>query len=373
MNRRSNSSGRGFTLVELLVVITIIGILIALLLPAVQAARESARRSTCTNNMKQLGIAIHVFYDKTQQYPTLTYGNGVNNQAGTRNTNPQGNESRNTGLMHILPSIDQGPVYDVLAAPFPNPSCLPWGPIRSYSNYPPYVAQIPTFICPSNPTPAATLWGISAPRSYAASVGDSIYVNMYPNSASSPAYLYLTRGVFPVAVYPAVQSRITVSSVTDGVSNTILMGERCYGTDNRRSIKGYFANNVSGINSQPIACLATASGGLYLSTATVMTDRAVGVEWFDGFPAFTGFNTVLPPNSPSCANDNWGDTWGLFSASSFHPGGVNVLFGDGAVRFTSNTIDTGNLAAAEVSSGPSPYGVWGALGSKSGDESVAIP
>jgi prepilin-type processing-associated H-X9-DG protein len=117
----------------------------------------------------------------------------------------------------------------------------------------------------------------------------------------------------------------------------------------------------------------TAINNLYLSTQSVMTSRPAGVQWFDGYPAFTGFNTILPPNSPSCAQDNWGDTWGVFSASSFHPGGVNGLMGDGSVHFITNSINTGNLNSPEVTSGPSPYGVWGAMGSINGGETVVMP
>ena len=112
---------------------------------------------------------------------------------------------------------------------------------------------------------------------------------------------------------------------------------------------------------------------MYLPTTSVMQARAVGVEWFDGFPAFTGFNTVLPPNSPSCAADNWGDTWGVFSASSFHPGGVNVVLGDASVRFVSESIDTGNLSAPEAAGGPQSLRRVGGMGSKDGGESVSLP
>jgi prepilin-type processing-associated H-X9-DG protein len=104
-----------------------------------------------------------------------------------------------------------------------------------------------------------------------------------------------------------------------------------------------------------------------------MTDRPAGVQWFDGYPAFTGVTTVLPPNSPSCAVDNWGDSWGVFSATSYHTGGVNIGLADGTVRFITSAVNTGNLAAAEVTSGPSPYGVWGAMGTRASGESFSNP
>jgi prepilin-type processing-associated H-X9-DG protein len=305
----------------------------------------------------------------------LTLGNG-----GTRGTNPQGNENRNTGLMKVLSYIEQTALFDIASKDFTavSPPVLPWGPIRggapggATTAYPPYTTTIPCFVCPSNPQPAAILWSISSPRSYAVSMGDSIGFNMFPNSSTNYVSTNV-RGVFLPTVFPATGSGVSMSSITDGTSNTVLMAERVFGSGDTRNIKGYFACNVAGLNTLPTTCLGTASGKYYLPSQAVRTDRAVGVEWFDGFPAFTGFSTVLPPNSPSCAVDNWGDSWGLFSASSFHPGGVNVLMGDGSVHFVSETIDTGNLTAAEVTSGPSPYGVWGALGSKSGGEAVSVP
>ncbi|MEW4454006.1 DUF1559 domain-containing protein [Bremerella sp. JC817] len=358
---RKVSIRAGFTLVELLVVIAIIGVLIALLLPAVQQAREAARRMHCSNNLKQLGLAIHNHHDTYLRFPGLRVNNG-----GTRSTDPQGNEGRNSGMMHILPYLEQSAIYDILSAPgnYGGINVLEFGPIRERV-YPPYQATIPAFVCPSNPSPAAQIWSRSwGPRSYAVSVGDTINAS---HNLENP------RGPFG-RVDHGKQHQLTMASVTDGTSNTIMMAERAFGTSgNTRDIRGFFANNVSGLNTSPISCLTTASQGKYNTSQSVQEARAVGVQWFDGFPAFTGVTTVLPPNSPSCANDNWGDQWGLFSASSFHPGGAMVLMIDASVHFIPETIDTGDLTLAEVTSGPSRYGVWGNLGSKSGGETTSLP
>ncbi len=235
----------GFTLVELLVVIAIIGILVALLLPAIQAAREAARRTQCGNNLKQFGVALHNHHDVRKFFPPLNTSNG-----GTRTTNPQGNEGRNSGLMHILPYLEQSAVYDTLSQPgtYGGVSILAWGPIRDRTYYPPYVEQFAAFVCPSNAAPSAAIWGTNAwgPRSYAVCVGDSI-ANVHWNLDN--------RGVF------ARESKVNISAITDGTSNTVIMGERAFASSNRRIIRGNFANNVAGTNTTPIVCLATASEG----------------------------------------------------------------------------------------------------------------
>jgi prepilin-type N-terminal cleavage/methylation domain-containing protein len=232
-------SQRGFTLIELLVVIAIIAILIGLLLPAVQKVREAAARMKCSNNLKQLGLAMHGYHDSYNGFPKLTEGNG-----GSRYTNPQGNEGRNSGFMDILPYIEQQAAYTILNQPYG--SFLPFGPIRSTS-YPPYLVTFTVFVCPSNPTPAQ-IWGVSwGPRSYAACVGDSILNNYALNS---------TRGVFGLTA-------TRIADITDGTSNTLLLAERAFGSTNTRSTKGYFANNVTGLNTSPIVCLSTASSGTY--------------------------------------------------------------------------------------------------------------
>jgi len=351
-NVRIRRSRMGFTLIELLVVIAIIAILIGLLLPAVQKVREAAARMKCSNNLKQLGLAMHTYHDQASTFPTLNEGNG-----GDRNSSPFGNENRNTGLMNILPQLEQAPSYATVsqAGTFGGMAVRPFGPIRNIQSYTPYITKFSVFICPSNPSQAA-IWGTTAwgARSYACSVGDSI-VNVDTNANN--------RGAFG-------RTGARIADITDGTSNTLLMAERAFGSSNTRSVKGYFANNVGGLNTSPIGCLNTASGGSYLPSQSVMTDRPVGVQWFDGYPAFTGVSTILPPNSPSCAADNWGDNWGVFSASSYHTGGVNCLLGDGSVRFVTDSINTGSLTSPE-STGASPYGVWGAMGSKAGGEVVA--
>ena len=100
--------------------------------------------------------------------------------------------------------------------------------------------------------------------------------------------------------------------------------------------------------------------------------RPHGSLWHTGLAPFIGFQTVLPPNSPSCLADNWGDQWGISSASSYHPNGIMASFVDGSVRFISDNIDTGNPSFPEVVAGPSPYGVWGAMGTRAGRETVTL-
>jgi prepilin-type processing-associated H-X9-DG protein len=117
-------------------------------------------------------------------------------------------------------------------------------------------------------------------------------------------------------------------------------------------------------------CRASAvTDGKFFAQGQLISSR-FGISWSDGQNAYIGFNTVLPPNSPACSDGgDWGDqNHMVIPPASRHPGGVNVSFCDGSVRFITNNINTGNLAARQRITGPSVYGVWGAMGSKSGGD-----
>ena len=126
-----------------------------------------------------------------------------------------------------------------------------------------------------------------------------------------------------------------------------------------------------GATDTPAGCRARFVNNQY--TVAVNTDVGTrGGRWSDGAGLFTRFNTMLPPNSPSCmeADNHW--LGGMYSAASSHTGGVNAAFADGSVRFISQNIDSGNQGLRESLTGQSPYGVWGALGSKSGGEVASL-
>jgi prepilin-type processing-associated H-X9-DG protein len=160
----------------------------------------------------------------------------------------------------------------------------------------------------------------------------------------------------------------------DGLSNSIAMSERIwsgnFGLQNSPTIdvrRGTAVN--ASVNTFPGACLTTAAGNFYLPT--VQVKGRFGALWTDGQAERVGFTTILGPNKPSCVNDanvNADSNGGILNASSYHTGGVNVVLMDGSVQFVSSNIDTGNTALAPVTAGPSPYGVWGALGSIDGGE-----
>lgn len=375
---------RAFTLVELLVVIAIIGILIALLLPAVQAAREAARRSQCTNNLKQFGLAMHNYHDT---YHVLGWMRG-----GTdRGNDPVSNQRCLSGFVSLLPFIEQTALYQQITTPqtFGTNVFPAWGPVPWNGNYPLWITKVAPFLCPSDGVASSAVGGY---RNYVMCVGDTINNNCDLWTPTNVPQ-HPNRGAFGSGItdsnndarWQSVTLR-GIADITDGTSNTLAMSETCAGRDTERKLRGNLAV-VTGFDTNPSLCLNTkGTGGLYNDAADVMASGYVSAaRWPDGRTMYGGFTTVLPPNSPSCviANpDDW--EYGIYSPTSNHPGGVNCAIADGSVRFVSETVDAGDpsrVPSDRPDAQPanyafrtiSPYGVWGALGSVSGNESVSLP
>jgi prepilin-type N-terminal cleavage/methylation domain-containing protein/prepilin-type processing-associated H-X9-DG protein len=352
-----------FTLVELLVVIAIIGVLVSLLLPAVQAAREAARRTQCSNGLKQFGLALHNYADIFKRFPPRRGGSVGSNDAARLT----GNFQRLSPFVPLLPFIEQKPLADAIASggSYSGQAFPPGGPAAWYPgtgpNYPPWMTQVPLIICPSDkvPMPTASQHGRN---SFAFSLGDSL-VNHNSNNL-------LMRGIFGSQLCKGF------NDLTDGSSNTIAMSERTWGNNlgigpaSGDDVRIATAVNVTSVSTNPGSCYAQAQGTSFVG---VQIKARFGALWTDGQAERVGFTTVLPPNAPSCVNDdnpNADSNGGVLNPSSYHPGGVNALLADGSVRFINQNINCGNTASPPVTRGKSPYGVWGALGSTEGREAV---
>ena len=301
MSFRSSLAGgsrRGFTLIELLVVIAIIGVLIALLLPAVQAAREAARRAQCVNNLKQIGLGVHNYVNTNDRLPI---GQDVYTDA------PRGYRILTNWSVSLLPYLEQTATYAA------------WNIGYGFSESPnSTVSQIGlgVYHCPSNPTqlveaytlPAgATLSGVAAGGTFRSGLVD---YNCIANVAAPGVQLggmidyYLTPRGAPLSV------------VTDGLSNTIMFAEVTGGPT-------LFLAKKQNAGVGPYAYTTGHLGGLNrLSQRTFSYD---GVTQYGG-------NCVV-----NC-NNNFGSC-----PYSFHPGGVNVAMGDGSVRFIKETIAANTL------------------------------
>lgn len=342
-----------FTLVELLVVIAIIGILIALLLPAVQAAREAARRSQCTNNLKQLGIAVQNYHDATLAFPPLATG-----PLNSGSNDPKGKFHGQLSFLVLLsPYMEQTAIYNQVnwtggggAANF----MQPWN-----AAYQPWFHEIPALLCPSDilcPTATSNAFnGIKyqmGHNNYKASVGTTVNNNQW----------YATNGVFQCDGNGTVALR----DILDGTSHTMLVGERCQGNQtDRYELKSGIAmfSGFQGLaamkgqyNTGYVVCLATVGpDNVHYSPAQAVEKNGswyAGERWCDGAAYYSAFSSIIPPNGPSCLTDTGNDRHpGIFTLSSRHPTGAQVCMADGHVQFLTDTMDIYALQALGTRAG----------------------
>jgi prepilin-type N-terminal cleavage/methylation domain-containing protein/prepilin-type processing-associated H-X9-DG protein len=333
----------GFTLVELLVVIAIIGVLVALLLPAVQAARAAAARMSCSNNVKQIGIGLHNYHDTFKTLTPMNVG---------------GPWEVFSWRVHILPFIEQGSVYDgITFSNITSPTQhVPWSSTQpdALGRLPGYRGvEISAYVCPADGglTAAAANTNTIGRTSYRASVGTTINNNSTGD----------TNGMFR----PVIGRNF--AETFDGLSNTVMISEMCMANiGNRMDVKGNVLHSIAGGADAAFAqaCLAASEGGTGKripqgSIGNVVTAYSPGQRWPDGRPVFSAVTTYLAPNQISCKEGgNTDQQYGAYTANSRHSGGVMAGMGDGSVKFVSETID---------------LVTWQASGTRAGGESLQLP
>jgi prepilin-type N-terminal cleavage/methylation domain-containing protein/prepilin-type processing-associated H-X9-DG protein len=367
----------GFTLVELLVVIAIIGVLIALLLPAVQAAREAARRSMCVNNIKQLSIAVHNLHDTHNRLPQTiqieeAYQYCAKNSPASGFTWDHGSIQvwRWGHFLQLLPYVEQQAIYEDRVARIG--SLDAWRPEVQFKSS--------TFICPSDSKKSLDNRFLN----YLGCRGDLV-----PSYRDDPGDI---RGVFRKGRGSNGEpGSCDFAVISDGLSNTLMLSEGAMsgadpaGTVSNAPHKGVLIddspNRTTG--AYPQTCASIQSLG-----SQTIADSSIGTRLLDGVGTFALFHAILPPNYPSCGPAGpWAGMESddvIRTASSYHPGGVNASMADASVRFFSDMIDSGpiltNLSALSgissglpaAYSGPSFWGVWGALGSTGGGETNTV-
>lgn len=334
---------QGFTLIELLVSITVIGLLIALLVPAVQSVRESARKMQCSNQLSQIGIALHAYHDAHQVLPfgVGTDYDGPISSLGTLI------DRRYSAHSMLLPYLDQGVVYNRL-----NFNVAPFHPFVNAANDdqeeletrydevingPAASTRLSVFLCPSDLDRLKGRWG---PNNYRACNG-STWSGRGGN------------GMF------GQNSSVRLRDVTDGLSNTAMFSEHAKGTWDDTLIDPLSdLYNLQGVWTE--SQFTDACGSLTPQTASAYQyDVESGQTWLSGNMNWTRYNHVRTPNRINCKN---GFTWDgvILNASSWHSGGVNVLRGDGGVRFVSENINAelwrayGSIAGQEQNAGWGP-------------------
>jgi prepilin-type N-terminal cleavage/methylation domain-containing protein/prepilin-type processing-associated H-X9-DG protein len=351
---------KGFTLIELLVVIAIIAVLIALLLPAVQMAREAARRTSCRNNLKQIGIALHNYHDNHLMFPGWV-SRWFSGNAGSGSANwCHGGYSFHTSL---LPYLDQEPIYNAINFNFrPNSPGNCGGPLLGNFVGGQTTAQlriIETFLCPSdgNRGDARNNYGVNS------GVWSALDGSTTP-APPSPPQLAQRLGVRAGLGSTHVRFGRKLSEVMDGTANTAAFSERV----RHQVISGVTERNnevrelVTFGGTRDEAGLALFQANCLSGQGNVLLTRnyGAGTNWiFHQLNSLTIYNHGLTPNKSPCTTQDLrarpragGALWGLWPPTSRHPGGVNVLMCDGQVRFVSDSVDIKVwMAAATVSNG----------------------
>ncbi len=416
----SSKFKRGFTLVELLVVIAIIGILAGLLLPAIQQAREAARRMSCSSNIRQFGLAM-LNYEST--YKKIT-----GQCAGIYLANPNSGQAaigaasngRWSGMVGLLPFMEQAALFSRIDSGYTarngTGGSVTYGPYGQRispaptivgprtGQYHPTASQVGFFRCPSDPGRKTQAYGSLGRLNYAFCVGDAQSGIHSENINQDHA-----RGMF------CLGQQFLLAACTDGTSNTIMFGEigtpdanvpksaaQARATPTKEAkVQGrnhaqfpFQTPNERGMD--VMQCRSSARGGNYVGTIPVFEWRGFG--WLEAYCPWSAFNTINGPNGASCsdaaqANMNGTDE-GIWSAGSYHFGGAHVVLFDNSVKFIQNEIDTANNAAGATAAdyyspgyydapgtappvrtpnwtSPSPFGTWGAMGTKGGGELLA--
>ncbi|PQO25551.1 general secretion pathway protein GspG [Blastopirellula marina] len=330
MLARMRAKKRGFTLVELLVVIAIIGVLIALLLPAVQQAREAARRMQCSNNLKQLGLSIHNYHDVHQEFPPTGFGESSGASGWARQA---------SWFVRVMPFMEQKAAYDLVNVPdstYDNNTAGWAAPTRGWRAM--HEGRIDSLWCPSSPLPRTQTYptssatqGLGAPAEieiqisdYAGNSGCSI-VGGTTSDTSAGSWQWggniADNGVLPVywrGTAPFAASGVGFHKLTDGSSNTIAVGEQSNFHD---QLNDYRASLCSG---GLWSCgTGTHSSNLNNYVVTTYPINALSMNW-----------TAKAPG--------WGLTTTKFNNTAYrsaHPGGAQFTLADGSTRFIPETID----------------------------------
>jgi prepilin-type N-terminal cleavage/methylation domain-containing protein/prepilin-type processing-associated H-X9-DG protein len=339
---------RGFTLIEVLVVISVIAILIALLLPAVQASREAARAATCRNNLKQIGIALAHYH---QALGSLPFG------LGGRTYPPKGPKALSWACdqapahVMILPYMEQGPLYH--ASNFQIDNCYNGWPAGWPSHYlnansTAFRTRVATFLCPSDPV---------SPAPYP----NYEFTNYLANFGTAWDYQNRTDGPF------YVNSSIRFELVADGTSQTAAFSEHAFATGANITSAAGISRLTDGFEGPTNGASTQAGFEAWCSQPSPPgATPTSGLTYLWGKENM-GYRHVFIPNSKFCYQHvdpidliyglNGGDDIKLVNpATSYHPGGVNVVFCDGSVRFVKESINTA---------------VWRALGTRKGREVIS--